>query len=308
MRNAEAYVADALASILQETRAALEVVVVDDGSSDRSRERVLQIGESRVRIVDGPCSGIAACMNTGLSAAQGSILMRCDADDLYPTDRISKQVGWLATHPEHGAVCGAFSTVDARGRPVAQLLGAQDREQLDIHEELRRGITRTHLCTYAIRRTALDLAGPFRGFFETAEDIDFALRLGEVCKVGYMPWNAYIYRLHEESATHSQRTVRRVFFEQAARDFQTQRRKHGTDALMRGMPPKPPNGSAHGASSARTQIRGMLIGQSWSDLKNRRTLAALGHAWRASLVTPLRSAGWWNLLKIVLTVAMRRPL
>lgn len=308
MRNAEAYVADALASILQETRVALEVVVVDDGSTDRSRECVVRLGDSRVRLVDGPCRGIAAGMNAGLAAAQGSIVMRCDADDLYPTERIARQTAWLAAHPAHGAVCGAFSTIDARGRAVAQLLALHDREQLDVHEELRRGITRTHLCTYAIRRTALELAGPFREYFETGEDIDFALRLGEACKVGYLPDNAYVYRLHEESVTHSQRAVRRVFFEQTARDFQAQRRESGSDALMRGTPPQPPQGGAHEASSARTQIRGMLIGQSWADLRNRRRLSALSHAWRASLATPLRAAGWWNLLKIVLTVALRRGL
>ncbi len=308
MRNAEAYVADALASILQETRAALEVVVVDDGSTDRSRERVLRIGDPRVRIVDGPCKGIASSMNTGLAAARGSILMRCDADDLYPAGRIGDQLAWLATHPQHGAVCGAFSTIDARGKAVAQLLAAQNQEQLDIEAELRRGITRTHLCTYAIRRLALDRAGPFRNYFETAEDIDFALRLGEVCRVGYLPRNAYVYRLHDDSVTHTQRTARRTFFEQTARVFQAQRQTQGSDALMLGTPPEPLQGGTRGAPSANVQIRGMLIGQSWAELKNRRTMAAIGRAWRASLATPLRSAGWWNLLKIVLTVAMRRPL
>lgn len=308
MRNAEAYVTDALSSILQQTGAVLEVVVVDDGSSDRSRERVVRIGDSRVRIVEGPCKGIAASMNTGLAAARGSILMRCDADDLYPAERIGDQLAWLDAHPEHGAVCGAFRTIDVRGKAVAQLLSDQNCEQLDIEEELRHGILRTHLCTYAIRRTAFDRAGPFREYFETGEDIDFALRLGEVCRIGYLPSNAYVYRLHEESVTHSQQSVRRLFFKEAALEFQVQRREHGSDALMQGKPPAPPNGGTRGASSARTQIRGMLIGQSWADLKNRRTLAALSHAWRASLTTPLRTAGWWNLLKILLTVALRRGL
>lgn len=307
MRNAEAWVAEAIASILQGADAALEVVVVDDGSTDRSRERALQGGDARVRLIDGPCKGIAASLNAGLAAARGDLLMRCDADDLYPAGRIASQVAWLDAHPEHGAVCGAFSTIDARGQIVARLLAEQDAERLDIEEELRRGITRTHLCTYAIRRAALDRAGPFRDWFETGEDIDFALRLGEACRVGYLPHNAYLYRLHDASVTHRQRSARRLFYEQSARAFQAQRREHGSDALMQGRPPEPPPGEGGDSASAHAHIRGMLIGQSWLELKKRRTRAALGLAWRACLATPLAPAGWWNLLKLMLIAALRRP-
>ncbi len=111
MRNAERHVRDTLVSILRERQTSIEVVVVDDCSTDASLERVREISDARVRVLQGPGRGVAACVNAGLDAARGAILMRCDADDLYPEGRIDQQVRWLQEHPHFDAVCGAFSTL-----------------------------------------------------------------------------------------------------------------------------------------------------------------------------------------------------
>src|SRR6476469_7091894 len=106
MRNAERFVAESLRSLLalrgQGEGFELEVIVVDDGSTDRSAEVVRGLNDGRVRIVPGPQRGISAAFNVGLAAALGQILTRCDADDLYPPDRLDWQVRWLAEHPEFG--------------------------------------------------------------------------------------------------------------------------------------------------------------------------------------------------------------
>lgn len=302
MLNAQAYVERALHSILAEREVDLEVVVVDDGSTDRSRELVQSIGDPRVRIVDGPRRGISASLNAGLRAAAGNILMRCDADDLYPPGRIRRQFAWLNDHPGHDAVCGSFSTIDTAGRVVAEV-GKRDGPAHElIDAELSRGVTRTHLCTFAIRRRVFDRIGHFREYFETAEDLDFQLRMGEASKVCYVPVDEYFYRLHDESITHSRSSARRQFFDRVAVQFQEQRLQGGRDALELGRPPPPPSASESGPG-ALLHMHGLLVGQSWRDLHKGQVRSGVGRAWRAVETHPLHLRGWINFAKILYRAA-----
>jgi glycosyltransferase involved in cell wall biosynthesis len=301
MRNAESFVLQALASVLQETHIALEVVVVDDGSTDRSRAVVESIGDPRIRIVDGPCRGVAASTNAGLTAARGDILMQCDADDLYPPERIREQVEWLQAHPEHDAVCGAFSTIDLSGRAVADFSAGDEAGGVhEIAAELCRATTRTSLCTYALRRAALAAAGMHREYFETSSDIDLQLRLGEVCRVAFLPRNTYYYRLHDASITHTQGSTRRLFYENAAREFQRQRLATGQDDLSAGRPPLPPGTHRDTPGRAALQIQGMLLGEAWRSLHRGDRSAAAKQAWRAVVAHPSSLATWVSAAKLAI--------
>ncbi len=85
-RNAERYIRSTLESVLAQRDVDLEVIVIDDGSTDRSIEIVRELNDSRVRVIPGPQRGISAAFNSGLAEAKGEYLARCDADDLYPPD------------------------------------------------------------------------------------------------------------------------------------------------------------------------------------------------------------------------------
>src|SRR5213593_4773866 len=95
MRNAERFFAESLHSVLnQQSRGSsfdLEVVVVDDGSTDRSARIVREMNDPRIRLVAGPQRGISAAFNAGLAEARGEMIARCDADDLYPPGRLEWQ-------------------------------------------------------------------------------------------------------------------------------------------------------------------------------------------------------------------------
>ena len=300
MRNASAFVQEALASVLQERQVALEVVVVDDGSTDNSRQLVEAAQDSRVRVLDGPQRGVAACLNLGVNNARGSIIMRCDADDIYPADRISEQASWLQRFPQHDGVCGGYQSIDAKGQAVALLGVAGVRHTEDIDAELRMGVTRTSLCTFAMRASAMARTGGFREFFETSSDIDFQLRLGEVCRIGFVPRVTYLYRLHDSSITHSQARLRREFFEATARKFQLQRQQRGSDDLHNGHPPLPPDAAGDVPSVASQQIQGMLIGQAWRHFQAGHHRQAISTAWRAVRNRPSSLAAWRALSVLLL--------
>lgn len=297
MRDAERFVRAALESVLHEKEVPLEVIVIDDGSSDSSAEIVSSLGDPRIRMIAGPQEGIAAALNAGLEQAQGEIIMRCDADDCYAPGRIARQSAWLRSHPEFGALCGSFATMDERGRVLSRLnTGTEDME---ITDELRSGQTRTHLCTFAMRAQLVRDLGGCRPYFVTGEDIDLQLRLGEVTRIWYEATPVYEYRLHGASATHTQADSRRLFFDRVAREFAMQRRETGIDDLQRGTPPPPPLAEGRAQSSA-THKQGMLIGEAWRQHRSGRKWKAIRTGWRACWVRPADWRTWKSLLALTI--------
>jgi glycosyltransferase involved in cell wall biosynthesis len=298
MRNAEPYVRDAVSSIIAQDVSDLELVVVDDGSSDGSKAALSAFDDPRMRVLDGPQRGVSACWNAALDSATAGIIMQCDADDLFPPDRVRWQLEFLESHPEFGAVCGVFSTIDRAGRPVADLW-TRDVHAEEVTEELLHGRTRTHLCTFAVRREHLETIGGKREFFESAEDIDLQLRLAEVCRVWFEPRCAYRYRLHDSSLTHTQPSARRRFYEQYARELRAQRAAGRPDDIQRGIPREPPAFMSQPDRSA-SQVQGQLLGEAWRMHSRGMKLRATRLGVRALARAPANLEVWRSLAALIL--------
>ena len=114
VRNASAFVRDAINSVRDQTYTNWEVVVVDDGSTDNSAETVVRMGVDRVKVISlGKEYGITHALNVGLRNCNGEYIARLDADDVCFQSRIETQVNFLKSHPEV-AICGS-SMVAFRG-------------------------------------------------------------------------------------------------------------------------------------------------------------------------------------------------
>ncbi|WP_256368622.1 glycosyltransferase [Aquabacterium sp. A08] len=306
MRNAALYVRAAAASVLQERSVPLELVVVDDGSTDNGVEILHSLGDSRLRVVPGPQQGIAACMNAGLDAARGDVIMRCDADDLYPAGRIARQVELLADHPDWIAVCGAFQMIDTTDRVLAQPFDdAVSTSHVLITDELCAGTMRTHLCTFAMRRHACLAVKGFRSYFQTAEDLDFAFRLAELGPIAFVSQNFLLYRIHGASITHTQPSPRRVFFDQVAQRFAKQRAETGGDDLQRGNPPAPPQAKEAAPHNASQHILGLLQGSAWQHFAQGRYWNAFVDGLAAVRRYPLEFRAWSSLFRLSVKCLIR---
>lgn len=112
--NAEATLGDAIESALGQSYGSVEVVVVDDGSTDRTLEIARSFGD-RVRIVRGERGGVRAARDRGLAVARGEYIAWLDADDVALPDRISVQVAVLQAWPEVAVVSSSFQPFDADG-------------------------------------------------------------------------------------------------------------------------------------------------------------------------------------------------
>ena len=299
--NARETIEQAIMSILPQPGVA-EVVVVDDGSTDGTANVVRGIGDSRIRIVPGPQTGVAGALNCALRAATQDLVAVCDSDDWWSPDRLEWQRLFLAETPESIAVSGGFASATAKGDHVADL--AVDGQAGDVTDALLDGQTPTSFCTWLTRRTALEEVGFIREWFETAQEMDLQVRLAEVGRVWHEPRVCYHYRLHDASVTHTQPSARRVFFEEAVRHFSRQRRDSGMDDLMRGAPPVPPEatGRAVRPTTASQQIAGQFAGNAWRHLADGDRRQALSLMARAVATDPKRPIHWRGMAAMIIRI------
>src|SRR5258707_5340929 len=99
--NAEKYIAEAILSVLEQSYADFELLIVDDGSSDDTSAVVRQFEDPRIRLLNQRKEGISAALNAGLNAARGVYIARFDADDICFPRRLERQVLFLDGHPAY---------------------------------------------------------------------------------------------------------------------------------------------------------------------------------------------------------------
>lgn len=294
--NAEQFIVESMHSVLKSEWVS-ELIVVNDRSTDRTPDHVKSVSNARVRLVEGPGRGISAAFNAGLEAAVGDYICRCDADDLYPHDRIETQIKLLHSKVGYVAVSSGFEMITDKGQHVTSLEAVGTGR--DVTDELLSGQTITHLCTWLIKREAVVEIGGARTWFESAEDIDLQFRIAATGKVWHEPGVAYRYRLHDSSITHSKSTERVLFYEHCARAFAKQRLATKQDDLDLNRAPEAPAPSAN-ASSARKHILGQMIGRAWAQQQAGQPIDAIRCAAKTVRFDPLQLDSWRCLLLITL--------
>jgi glycosyltransferase involved in cell wall biosynthesis len=116
--NAERTVRRAIDSVLAQTFADFELIVVDDGSEDGTGEVVRAVQDPRVRYVRRPHAGLPASLNTGLAAASAPVVAVQDADDWSDPRRLARQLEVLEARPDVAVVGSRMPEVDANGREL----------------------------------------------------------------------------------------------------------------------------------------------------------------------------------------------
>lgn len=111
--NGEKYLRAAIGSILHQTMGDFEFIIVDDGSSDRSRAIACSYHDARIRIIENDRNiGLAASLNRGIDAAHGAFIARMDCDDVSYPERLAQQLEALQNDPELDVVAARAITID----------------------------------------------------------------------------------------------------------------------------------------------------------------------------------------------------
>jgi len=200
--NGKEYLVQAVNSVLDQTFTDFEVLLLDDGSSDGSRELMESFAkrDARCHVHSWPNRGIVATLNAGLELAVGKYIVRMDSDDICAPDRFDKQVRFLEDHPECVVVGSRVLWIDPAGMPLR--IAGDCLDHVDIDAENMRGGQVLHHPAVTMRKDAMQRVGAYREGFRHAEDLDLFLRLGEVGKVANLQSVLLSYRQHLGSIGH----------------------------------------------------------------------------------------------------------
>lgn len=292
--DAERYVAQAVDSILGQTFADFEFLIIDDGSHDRSREilEAYALRDSRIHLTSRPNTGYTAAVNEMLQRAQGEFVARMDADDIALPERFERQVKYLRAHVDVVAVGTAVQLIDAAGRYLGDAHAGMDHDEIE--RRALAGDCPLNHPSVMMRRGPLDAVGGYRIDFEPAEDLDLWLRLGEAGRLINLPDVLMRYRLHRESF--SERHQRRQRERSAAAVTEACLRRGLSTRTVSPRPWRP----VDRRSRVRTYVGYGLRGLERDDYRMAAYYGAL-----AIRELPWHWRGWWLLGRLVRRAAGR---
>ncbi len=175
--NSEKDIADAVRSALGQTYQPIEVIVVDDGSTDLTAEKVKDFGE-RVALIRKPNGGPASARNAGLKAAQGEFVAFLDADDIWLPRKLEKQAAIMRRDPRAGLVACGEMIVDHNGLVQGQLVLKNYTNKEKFIREMLQGNIVGGGSASLVRRECFEKLGPFDEALRGTEDWDMWLRIG----------------------------------------------------------------------------------------------------------------------------------
>jgi glycosyltransferase involved in cell wall biosynthesis len=201
------FVGAAIQSVLEQSVGDFEVVVVDDGSTDATREVVEAIRDRRVVYRRQENQGPSAARNNALRDATNELVAFLDADDLWLPEKLARQLALVDASPAVGLVHGAYVVVDEQGRELVRRLGpgltGRVADRLAV-ENLVSGSASTAL----VRRALLDRVGLFDESLRGGEDWDVWFRVARVSELAYVPEPIAKIRRHATNSTRAEDRIR----------------------------------------------------------------------------------------------------
>ena len=187
------YLREAVDSVLAQGWPTLEVIIIDDGSTDDT-PRVCETwrDEPRVRIIRQTNQGQTAAKNTGLKAACGEFVGFCDADDSWLPQKLRRQVPVLRSRPEVAVVYGDTALVDARGEPLPDIPVQRFSGRITGPLLANNFVT---FNTVLVRRKVLEEFGGFDESMRMAIDYDLWLRISTRHEFVYLRETLARYRI-----------------------------------------------------------------------------------------------------------------
>ena len=236
--NAARYLAPAIESMLAQTFADFEFIIVDDGSTDRSPEILARFAkkDARIAIISRPNTGIVGALNDGLARAKGEFIARMDADDLSRPDRLAVQLAFLETHPGVVALGSSVTMVDPAGRLLKNFKAFTDSETVRREITAMRDIGVIHP-TLMVRRSVLNRLGGYRQQYNLVEDVDLFFRLLDEGELANVPELLVTYRQHETSTNSKKHEIQRPLMLQCMAEH---RQRWGLPPIDSPLPPPPP--------------------------------------------------------------------
>lgn len=197
--NREEFLADAIDSVLSQTLMPLEVIVVDDGSTDASG-KLLNKYQDKIKIIRQKNSGVSVARNSGIRIARGSIIAFLDSDDIWLPNKLERQIGHFETDLSVSVVHSDVFLLENGHRRRAR----EGREKFSgrCYSQFFLGTPAFPiLSTVAVRASALRHVGYFDEQLRTSEDIDLWLRIARTYPYKFINEPLILRRIHQNNLT-----------------------------------------------------------------------------------------------------------
>lgn len=205
--NGMPYLQEAVDSIRNQTLEDIEIILVNDGSTDGSRAYLESLTDPRIRVFHQPNSGTAVASNLAIKHCRTPFLARMDADDVALPDRIAVQLAFMKQHPEVGMV----------GTQVAWLGPTSVGKSIKLsttHEEIWKALVDGHHAmvhaTLMMRTEVIRSVGGYWSIPKLDDDTDMMLRMGEAAQLANIDQTLYHYRILQGSLSGA--SMKRVRF------------------------------------------------------------------------------------------------
>lgn len=196
VRNGEPFIEEALESLLSQQGVAFELVIVDDGSTDGTSERLAACKDPRLAVIRHQGQGLVSALNTGIAALRGKYVARMDSDDVCLPHRLARQVAILDADPSVDMVHSSTQVIDENGRGGyvigVRAMSRNGYRSLLLGERTGKPIINP---TVMMRLDSFQASGGYRDS-PSCEDHEFWLRVVDRWKIVAIPDVMVRYRQH----------------------------------------------------------------------------------------------------------------
>lgn len=199
--NCARYIGRALDSVCAQTYKDYEILVVDDGSTDDTKDVVMQYGR-KVAYLYQQNRGVSAARNHAISQASGELLAYLDADDMWYAEKLEKQVAFLDTHHECGMIHSEISVIDEQDAIIHVSFNQETKRPVPQGHCVQDMLKRSHIQTLTVveRRDCFDCVGSFDERLPVAQDYLHWIRIAMGgWAIGYLGEPLAMYRWRKGS-------------------------------------------------------------------------------------------------------------
>ena len=193
--NSARWIRETLDSVLAQSFQDFEIVVVDDGSTDRTAEIVAAYGDPRIRWIAKAHGGIPESFNRSIAEARGELIARIGHDDVMDPYRLELQVAAMRRYPDVGVVHTDALTLDRHGRQIGRWESA-DYTQADLDKLFFRVCNNIIDPSAMVRKAVYDDVGTYDLALPMCNDFDFWIRAARTWKFKHLPLKLTHYRRH----------------------------------------------------------------------------------------------------------------
>ena len=188
------FIVDAIESVLNQSYPSIEILIIDDGSTDDT-DKVLENYNDKITLIKQANQGVSSARNNGISHANGDYVAFLDSDDIWAEDKITKQINIFNEYPRTGLVTGGWFFINSKG----EVVGSQNAENTFISKEY---IEIYNACgspsNCLIKKSVLDEVGHFDVNLSCSEDRELFMRIAQISELRSVLEPTVYMRMHDE--------------------------------------------------------------------------------------------------------------